>query len=272
MQSNFFYTVSEFARLSRTTRNTLHHYDSIGLLPPASRDEENNYRYYSNGQLSAVNVIRILQASGMSLNEIKDLKDRRTPELMDDLFTQQITEIDKKIEELGRAQKLLYTFQKLIRSVKNIDEKAMTIEFLPAEPIVLGDLNDFSRGRNSYDALISFHHAIQEKFPDLDLNYPAYAVFSEDQIKKGDLVRPERFYLYYPEGRDRRPAALYAIGYTRGGYGHSEELYKRLISFIAKSGFEICGDAYEEYPLNEICIPDRTNYLIRVIITVREKT
>ena len=49
-------------------------------------------------------------------------------------------------------------------------------------------------------------------------------------------------------------------------------LYKHLIDFIEKNGLEICGDAYEEYPLNEICVIEDKDYLMRVMITVREKS
>jgi len=136
---------------------------------------------------------------------------------------------------------------------------------------VLGDLNDYSRGRNNYDALADFYDVISRRFPDLDLNYPVWAVFSEEQIRRGDWVWPDRYYFYNPEGRDKRPAAFYDIGYMRGGYGQGDELYKRMLDFIDRNGFEICGDAYEEYPLNEVCVSDDTNYLMRVMITVREK-
>jgi len=250
----------------------LHHYDAIDLLSPTFRGEENNYRYYSGDQLAVINVIRILQASGMSLSEIKALRDKRTPELMNEVFMQQLGNINKKIEEWGRAQKLLFTFQKFIHSVKDIDEKGMTIQFLPAEAIILGDLNDRSRGRTDYDTLSTFHHVIRKKYPDFDLNYPICGVFSEKRIKSGDWKGPDRFYLYNPDGRDWRPEALYAIGYTRCGYGQGDELYNRMIPFIEEKGFEICGDVYEEYPLNGICITDANNYLMRVMITVQEKS
>ena len=262
--------ISNFAKLSRTNANTLRHYDKIGLLSPMSRGE-NNYRYYSVGQLDLINVIRTLQALGMTLDEIKELKDYRTPVLMDELFTRQIKEVDTRIENWVRAYKLLFTLQKSIRSVLNIDENEITIQFLPAEAIVLGDLNDYSRGRNDYDALLSFYHGINNKYPGLDLNYSVWAMFSEERIKQGDWVWPDRYYFYNPEGYDKRPAALYAIGYTRGRDGQSDELYKRMIDYIDRNDFEICGDIYEEYPLNEVCITDDKNYLMRIMITVREK-
>ena len=64
---------------------------------------------------------------------------------------------------------------------------------------------------------------------------------------------------------------MYAIGYTRGGYGKGRELYERILDYLDKNNFEVCGPAYEEYPLNELCVIDEKNYLMRVMITVREK-
>jgi DNA-binding transcriptional MerR regulator len=271
MTDSGFFTVSGFAKFARTTKNTLIHYAEIGLLSPVLRNEENGYRYYSIGQLADLNMIRTLQALGMPLAEIKTLKDRRTPELAEEVFTQLLDTIGEKIAEWVRAQKLLFTLRKAIHAAKNVDENAITIQFLPPEAIVLGDLNDYSRGKNDYSALVCFYDAISQKFPDLDLNYPVWAVFSEERIKRGDWVWPDRYYFYNPEGHDRRPAALYATGYTRCGYGQSDALYKRMLDFIDKNGFEICGNAYEEYPLNEVCVADDTNYLMRVMIAVREK-
>jgi len=270
MSSYGLFSISDFAKFSRTTRDTLLHYDRIGLVSPASRGE-NNYRYYSSNQLATVNVIRTLQQLGMTLDEIKALKDRRTPELADEVFEQQIEKIDSRIGDLIGARNLLLTLQKSIHSVASINEDMLMIQFLPEEAIALGDRNDYSHGESDYDALLVFYHAMSKKYPDLDMNYPVWAVFSEERIKRGDWVYPDRFYFYNPEGQDLRPAALYAIGYTRGGYGQSDRLYKRMKEYIDKNGFEICGDTYEEYPLNELCISNDSNYLMRVMITVREK-
>jgi len=207
----------------------------------------------------------------MSLDDIRGLRDRRTPELANIVFERQIEEIDRKIEEWVRARKLLLTLKKAINSVSHVDENAVTVKFLPAEAIVLGDLNDYSRDRTDYDALISFYNDISQKYPDIDLNYPVWATYSQERLKNGDWGHPDRYYLYNPEGYDRRPASLYAIGYMRGGYRPNNELYEKLTDYIDTNGYEICGDAYEEYPLNEICATSDKDYLIRVMITVKEK-
>jgi len=264
------FSISDFAQFSRTTCETLRHYDRIGLLSPMSRGE-NKYRYYSGGQLAVINVINTLQELGMTLGEIKILKDKMSPALVNEVLEQQKTKIAQKVEGWARAQKLLLTLQRIIASAQHVDEDQITIQFMPAEAVIMGDLNDYSRGRNDFDALISFYHAMYEKHPDLDMNYPVWGLFSENRVKQYDWVWPDRYYFYNPEGCDLKPAALYAIGYKRGGYGQSDELYKRLFDYIHQNEFEICGDAYEEYPLNEVCINDNTNYLMRVMITVRKK-
>ena len=263
------FSVSEFAKFSRTTRDTLHHYDKIGLLAPASRGE-NNYRYYTNDQLTIINMIQVSQKLGMSLSDIKEGKDSRDPQTTKDFLEQAISNIDDKIQDWVQAKKLLFTLQKIINSVAGVDEDKITIEMLPAEAIILGDINDYSMDRNDYDALFTFYQSMAERHGDLVLNYPVWAMFSKERIIRGDSHLPDRYYFYYPEGFDKRPAGLYAVGYTRGGYGMTGGLYERMIRYINAAGHEICGNAYEEYPLNEISVSDFNNFLIRVMIAVRK--
>jgi len=271
MKNREIFTVADFAEFSRTTRDTLLHYDKIGLLMPELRGE-NNYRYYSNGQLAVINLIRTCQAFGMTLSEIKSLTKNRTPELIDGLLEQQMGLIDDKIEEWVRARKLLLTLKNSIHSTLNVQDNVISIKFIEREAIILGDLNDYSRGRTDYDALLSFYNSSKEKYPGLDMNYPVWAMFSEERLKKRDFMWPDRYYFFNPEGHDKRPAALYAIAYKRNGYGKSGDLYERMLDYIEENNFEVCGPAYEEYPQNEVSIIDENNYLMRVMITVREKS
>ena len=264
------FTVSEFAEFARTTRNTLLHYENKGLIKPVTRCE-NNYRSYSVSQIANLNLIRTLQELGMTLEEMKLLHRKRTPELILEVFDQQIDKIDIQIEKWVKARKLLFTLNSIINPVLDINENEIKLKHVASEAIILGDINDYSRGRNDYDALHDFYHKIGQKYPDFDLNYPVWGIFSKDRIRQGEFCRPERFYFYNPEGYDKKPAGTYVIGYTRGGYGDCAGLYKRILDYIDTNGLIINGDIYEEYPLNEICIYDESNYLIRVMIPVEEK-
>jgi effector-binding domain-containing protein len=232
---------------------------------------ENNYRYYSSDQLSLANVIRTELELGTPLAKIKRMKDRRTPESMDSMLANQIERINEKIQDLAKTKDMVAALRKTINSVSGIDVETITVSHLPEEAIVLGEPNDYSGGKNGYDAVSAFYADMNEKYGDTYMGYPVWGVFQAERILRRDWVFPSRYYLYHPAGEHRRPAADYAVGYARGGYGQADGLYRRLLDYIEKNDYEVCGDAYEEYPLNEICIADYENYLIRVMITVRGK-
>jgi len=263
-------SITDFAKLSRTSRSTLLYYDKIGLLSPVSR-RDNNYRDYTHTQLATVNQIRTCQALGMSLNDIRQMRKDQSPEKVAELLARQIKQIDEEISTWISARKLLVTLEGIINPLLTADITACTVEYKPAEPIVLGGFNEYGDGKDGFTALTLFYNYCHKKYPDLDLHYPVWAMFSEERIKKGDWIFPDRYYFYNPDGYDKRPAAYYAIGYAHGGYGHCAPLYRRLIAFINANGYEICGPAYEEYPLNELCYSCDEDYLIRLMITVRKK-
>lgn len=54
-------TIGEFARLSHLSIKALRLYDSMGLLKPASVDEESGYRYYLPSQVEPARLISLLR-------------------------------------------------------------------------------------------------------------------------------------------------------------------------------------------------------------------
>ena len=262
------FSIQDFAKFARTTRDTLLYYDKIGLLSPTSRGE-NNYRLYSHSQLSVINLIRTFKTLGMPLAQIKRLKNNRSPDLSDEILGNQLNRINEEIDALLQARNLLNLLKDTIHDHLDVDEEKITVRSLPERPIVLGAQNDYSDGKTDYDALYAFYTDCHDKYPGLDLNYPVWAQFSEKRILQRDWVWPDRYYFYGPEGYDKKPGGLYAIGYMRGGYGEAHKLYVRLIDYIEKNDLEICGPAYEEYPINEICALEEKDYLICVTIPVK---
>ncbi len=134
-------------------------------------------------------------------------------------------------------------------------------------------MNKYTDSKDDYDALFEFYQSVNDMdmTSELELLYPIWAIHSAEKIIKSDYSYPERYYFYNPKGKDERPAAMYAIGHTRAGYGHNDELFERIKSYIDQNGYEICGNAYEEYLFNEICVRDPSQYLMRIMIIVRKK-
>ena len=71
---NSFLSTGQFAKLTNTTKRTLFHYDKLGLLTPKLINTKGD-RWYSKDQISAFNLIKLIQTSGIPLKEIiRELK------------------------------------------------------------------------------------------------------------------------------------------------------------------------------------------------------
>lgn len=70
MQEKMTYSISELAHMAGVSKRTLHHYDHIGLLVPV-RDENNDYRRYSQQHLLQLQQILFYRELKLPLEEIK---------------------------------------------------------------------------------------------------------------------------------------------------------------------------------------------------------
>lgn len=89
---------SEFARICRTERRTIHYYDGIGLLKP-DHVQENGYREYSAEQVEQMDTIRILQSSGYTLKEIQKIMQAGSEARAEAFFAAR-DRIEERIREL----------------------------------------------------------------------------------------------------------------------------------------------------------------------------
>ncbi|MET7376983.1 MerR family transcriptional regulator [Micromonospora arida] len=69
------FTIGDFARLGRVSVRMLRHYDSIGLLRPASVDPHTGYRFYSADQLRRLNRVIALKELGLTLEQVRAIVD-----------------------------------------------------------------------------------------------------------------------------------------------------------------------------------------------------
>lgn len=112
---NYNLSVSAFANLCNTTRDTLRHYYKIGLLVPKT-DKSNGYHYYDSSQITAFYFISIFRSMGCSLKEIQHIiNSGSTNEVVSvchskvDEMKQQLDELQQKINFLKNG---LWLFEK----------------------------------------------------------------------------------------------------------------------------------------------------------------
>ena len=96
----------KFAQACQTTKDTLRHYDEIGLLKPTAVNE-NGYKIYAASQIIDFLAIASLQEAGFSLEEIRNFQKQHDPAMTLRLFNSKKAEIEAKAREIERKRQLI---------------------------------------------------------------------------------------------------------------------------------------------------------------------
>jgi DNA-binding transcriptional MerR regulator len=107
------YTVKQLARLAGITTRTLHYYDEIGLLRPASYGE-NGYRYYDEDAVLRLQQILFYRELDFSLDQIKAILDR--PDF--DLLTALHGHKRGLLERVARLNRLIDTVDQTMQHIR----------------------------------------------------------------------------------------------------------------------------------------------------------
>lgn len=103
--------IGEAAKISGVNAKLIRHYESIGIIPKASRSEA-GYRTYTDVDVNILSFVRRARSLGFSMKEIKKLvslwrnKSRASSEVKE-LAMNHVQEMEKKINELQVMVKTL---------------------------------------------------------------------------------------------------------------------------------------------------------------------
>lgn len=133
----------QFAELCQTTKETLRHYRSIGLLEPAAVGE-NGYALYSPLQLSDFLLISALKNAGCSLDEIHGYLANPLDACLEPLIEERIAAIDEQRRTLLHQQHFLENTLARARALNSWSdaESSFRIQNLPRTYFVDTDLSD----------------------------------------------------------------------------------------------------------------------------------
>ncbi|MEF3330360.1 MerR family transcriptional regulator [Oceanobacillus sp. M60] len=265
-------TTGEFADLCEVKKQTLFHYDEIGLLEPEYKNE-NGYRYYTIQQAEAYSVIDMLKEIGMSLAEIKDFLHSKNTKKITDLLTEKEKLVDIKIRKMQRIQHLIKNQKRQMEEASQLDLDQFTIEDMKVEQIVLSEnILNYSH-KDITKMVISFMKYVKQG----EINVENWgALIRHEQIETGDYLNYSYFYLrenqLHLTKTFEKKAGKYVIGYHKGSYMHTYQTYEQIKDYLKETGYRICGDSFEEYLylMDGSSLNVSANYVIKIMIEVEE--
>ena len=112
-----------FAKLCRTTKETLRHYDRIGLLRPAAR-AENGYKLYALSQIVDFALVSALRSTGLALSEVRAFLEDPGSERLQQTIGERVAEIERQQRDLeAKRQVLVETMEQARRLAEWLDGK-----------------------------------------------------------------------------------------------------------------------------------------------------
>jgi len=94
------YKISEFAKLTGLSKETLRYYAEVKLLEPAYIDPKNNYRYYDDGSIFLATLLTKLRKIGFTIQEMISVMEDESFANLETLLIQKKRNILQQIHDL----------------------------------------------------------------------------------------------------------------------------------------------------------------------------
>ncbi|BDF68300.1 MerR family transcriptional regulator [Oscillospiraceae bacterium] len=262
-------SIKEFSRLTGINRELLRFYDKIGLLTPEARGK-NSYRYYGYRQLEVANLISGLRSIDVGLEDIKSYLGKRSPEQMIEFFQEKDANIGQEIERLQSIQELMRLRCSMAKEAMSWEEDRIILMEREREPIFLCPIltggRVYSDGVYGDNIISAYMYALNHG---ININFPVGTVVPRQNLTSGPWPNPSRCYFKVSKNHNAwKSAGTYAVVYRRYPKTMSETFYRPLLTFLEEQGLQMDGDAYEEYPLDELTTNDREQSRIKIEVKV----
>jgi DNA-binding transcriptional MerR regulator len=219
-------------------------------------------------QITTVKMIRVLTKIGVPHETIREMAEERTPEKLIKLLRRQKEELAGEIRFMREAHSVIAMFLDLITEGLLADETEIAVREIPETRVILGEPSEYKEDEQFFGAFARFCAA--RHTPELNLSYPIGGCFDSMDAFLSDPSRPMRFFSRDPGGNGVIAGGLYLTGHTRGYYGQTNGLPRRMADHAEKNGLTFTGPVYNTYLPDELSVKDPDRYLLQVSAAVSE--
>ena len=282
-------TTGEFAKLFGVKKQTMFHYDQMGIFCPEIVGD-NGYRYYSYDQMEAFSIILMLREMGLSVADIRTQTDKHSPEDLVKLLKSKSLDIDAMIEHLKWSKEYIE------RKIKTTEEgialrdgegklklrEILTVD-LPDETMVMTRYKGPGDERTIDEAIGDHFRSL--KGLGMSSCYPDGATIPRDSVKRTDEGVEFRYDEFYTVLTETEAKVLSSEGHGEGeavfdcggkflavyddeGYRNVGECLLLLLEYAETHGLELGDKFYEDVIWDDLSTEGHEDYLVRFCIQV----
>ncbi|MFV0402185.1 MAG: MerR family transcriptional regulator [Oscillospiraceae bacterium] len=243
-------TIGQMADINQVSQQTLRHYDTQGLLVPATVDEKTGYRYYNIMQSARLDMIQYMKSLDISLSSIKSYLDGRDTGRVVNLLMEKHADIDRHILRLQQQKKAI---RRMVESIQRYEsappDGTIVLEYIGSRFIYSHDtgFNFYNGGIEVYEQML---RQLKEQMRGVSLPeiyfYNAGTILRKEQLLRRNFHSSEVFVSVdddydAPGLLTQLPASTYYCIYCYR-FDHEKEYALRLLEYVEQNGLKIAGD------------------------------
>lgn len=265
-----YFRIGEISSLFDIPMQTLRYYDKIGIFSPAYTNQETGYRYYAMCQLPQLHQIKIFKSMGISASNVNELMLMGWDvHKLDEVYTTQLKQLDKKIEEIQTLQRELNEKRNHFLTIKSQPKNKIFVKQCKAREIFSKPINPLTNKEQDieyYRVFLSFSNEISyiNVAPGFTVSQ---SLFLNERTNASSIflvnptIVPEGFYSQHiAEG-------TYLSILIEDNYEKAPFYYDLLRQYIDEKAVEVIGDIYEFcYTIMPIYIKNESLWELQVRI------
>lgn len=269
-------SIGEFARLRNITTETLRHYDRIDLLKPIKVDPKTGYRYYSILQFEELGTIKELRQLGMSIDEIKKYFNNRNLKQSVNILKDKHDELRNRIKELQQLEESISEKIKHLEDISQVSNfEGIVIKEIKEREIITFDKFIKNEIDLSY-ACLELENSLKEIAPIVASNRFG-AIIKQNDIELNKYTKPVVIFLFIKDKGNidenyikKIPKGTYACMYYKENIWNIEEKLKKMIKYIEKEGYGVCGDVLQLTQIDISVTDKKEEVLFEIQIPIKK--
>lgn len=277
------YSIGELSEICGISTKALRFYDAKEILQPSERDEENNYRYYSQHQVLTSLIIREMRLRGFDLSEWKGILRSGDIHTLKTELENKIGALESAKDDIDRQMSYTRNTLRLLSDAIDAHTRGMAEE---DNPVTVGTMPEMTVVFTRYKSKIIASELFWDRYIEvrrlkekegLTSDGPFSAVFHDHYLnqfffEKGDL---EVFIPVRDDGKTgpniKKFGGFRTVSKIHvGKYADLLPVYVELVNYIEANGYKIAGAPVEEYLLEFSYGVNEDNYVTRLSFPIEK--
>jgi len=207
----------------------------------------------------------------MSLNDIQEYTQNKTPESFLSLMYRKKEEIVEKLQEIEAKKKIIDSKIALMEEASRLDFHQVSLEPLPEVTLYLSRNIENITDDKFVEVVSDFINELSQS--KLDTGYPIGVITKREQVLKGEFTNYSYLYIEQPHPKEGYPyfksvKGDFLIGYHIGDEKTIHKTYKRLFAEMERLNLALGDFVFEEYIYDTVVMNHNEDYVTKIMIQV----